>query len=674
MDLQCLLLNGQVVPFPGEAENEVVVLDDVAWEVAGQRSFGSASLTNYRLLLRPKGAPMHWLMNLCFPLELAWGALGRVARDQDRVVDETSDGRGRLVDVIILRCTDFRIIRLLNLDPQHSTKFLLKTIHSLSRIGEDVSSPSPFVEMYGQTGWWNILDWNEEFARLGVSSKWRLCNNMEIPSYPSVVMVPRNATEEEIQTTQEARARRRYVEKCRRSVHPLARVVFFDCRSKSAVWGNLLARRGGTENAARYRSMGPMRSGDTSTATVVGWDLPNIHVMRRSYILLHRLVTQAAREDQWFQKVGETEWLEHCRKLTEAALNLARILDGVSPSQPPVCVIVHCSDGWDRTSQVCALAEVLLDPFYRTKRGLCVLIEKDWVSFGHNFRSRSRALSEGGSPIFQQWLFCLAAVCGQFPTLFEYDSKDLILLIDLFLSQWTHTLGCDSERERRGLDQTQVSLWSLWLSDDGSSADSGSEYKTDAQIVHKNWRESEIPYVPHLILPVLSMKFCALWEFVLRFDEAAFRQQKPLRTTDATLSWPPLSVWWIRDDQTITCMHCRRPFGYFRRRKHCRACGLIFCKKCCFQAELPSLGYTNPQQVCAMCFELYQSVRYAPDSSMEDLNVDLYASAEDARLWAEATPHAAHPSPRNTIRCTAVLAGSPLVRPSQEKKTTEYTL
>ena len=35
-------------------------------------------------------------------------------------------------------------------------------------------------------------------------------------------------------------------------------------------------------------------------------------------------------------------------------------------------VVVHCSDGWDRTSQLTSLAMLLLDSHYRTLSGFMV--------------------------------------------------------------------------------------------------------------------------------------------------------------------------------------------------------------------------------------------------------------------------------------------------------------
>ncbi len=43
----------------------------------------------------------------------------------------------------------------------------------------------------------------------------------------------------------------------------------------------------------------------------------------------------------------------------------------------------------DRTAQICATTQVLLDPFFRTIEGLAVLIEKDWCAFGHKFQGKT---------------------------------------------------------------------------------------------------------------------------------------------------------------------------------------------------------------------------------------------------------------------------------------------
>ena len=48
-------------------------------------------------------------------------------------------------------------------------------------------------------------------------------------------------------------------------------------------------------------------------------------------------------------------------------------------------MVVHCSDGWDRTGQLCGLAMLCLDPYFRTIDGFAVLVEKEWLAFGHKF-------------------------------------------------------------------------------------------------------------------------------------------------------------------------------------------------------------------------------------------------------------------------------------------------
>lgn len=120
---------------------------------------------------------------------------------------------------------------------------------------------------------------------------------------------------------------------------------------------------------------------------------------------------------QWLGNVEDTKWLVYVRQLLKAALHIVELLrQGES-------VLLHCSHGWDRTSQLAALSQLILDPYYRTWEGFQVLIEKEWLSFGHPFQLR---LSHGEkadtqeSPIFVQFLDCVWQLVRLYPNHFEY--------------------------------------------------------------------------------------------------------------------------------------------------------------------------------------------------------------------------------------------------------------
>lgn len=130
----------------------------------------------------------------------------------------------------------------------------------------------------------------------------------------------------------------------------------------------------GSENMDKYKF-----------ATKTFLSIENIHVMRNS---LNRVVEALKDADVSplppnRELLSQSGWLRHINDVLDGSAIIARRI-GIKHSH----VLIHCSDGWDRTSQLSGLAQIMLDPYFRTIDGFIVLVEKDWLSFGHMFRLR----------------------------------------------------------------------------------------------------------------------------------------------------------------------------------------------------------------------------------------------------------------------------------------------
>ncbi|XP_045503305.1 myotubularin-related protein 4 isoform X1 [Colias croceus] len=226
------------------------------------------------------------------------------------------------------------------------------------------------------------------------------------------------------------------------------KLLIVDARSFASAVTNR-ARGGGCECQQYYPH-----------ADIQFMSLPNIHHVRKSFQQLRALVAEPSDQANWHSNLERTLWPQYLSGIARAASGVARAVCAGRP------VLVHCSDGWDRTPQLVAAAQLLLDPHYRTLEGFRTLIEREWLDFGHKFAERCGHQVGGEdpnerSPIFLQWLHLVYQLMLQFPCAFEFNEAYLIKLATHVHSCMFGTFLCNSRRERADCAASTPHVWHL---------------------------------------------------------------------------------------------------------------------------------------------------------------------------------------------------------------------
>ncbi|XP_058845039.1 myotubularin-related protein 1-like isoform X2 [Acipenser ruthenus] len=421
----------------------------------------------------------------------------------------------------------------------------LEIFENLTKHAFPVSNDLPlFAFLYKEkfpVDGWKVYDPVAEYKRQGlpneswtiskVNSNYELCD-----TYPALLVIPTSIKDEDLRRVVAFRAKHRIPvlswihpesqatitrcsqplvgpsdKRCKEDEKYLQTIMdanaqshkltIFDARQNSVADTNK-AKEGGYESESFY-----------TNAELTFLEIPNIHVMRESLRKLKEITYPVIDEAKWLSNVDSTHWLEYIRLLLMGAVRIADKLESGKTS-----VVVHCSDGWDRTAQLTSLAMLMLDSYYRTIKGFEVLIEKEWISFGHRFAVRvghgdvNHTNSER-SPLFVQFIDCVWQMMRQFPAAFEFNELFLITILDHLYSCLFGTFLYNSEQERvkAELHTKTVSLWSY--------INSQPEEFTNPFYVN---------YENHVLYPVASLRHLELWvDYYVRWNPR-MRPQMPV--------------------------------------------------------------------------------------------------------------------------------------------------
>ncbi|XP_054246138.1 myotubularin-related protein 6 isoform X3 [Indicator indicator] len=352
---------------------------------------------------------------------------------------------------LVIQCKNFRIVHFV-VPRERDCHDIYNSLLQLSRTAKYEElyafSYNPKQNESEQVKGWQLIDLSEEYKRMGVPNDyWQLSDaNRDYKaaicrcSQPLSGFSARCLEDEHmLQAISKANPSNRYM-------------YVMDTRPKLNAMANRAAGKG-YENEDNYSNI---------RFQFVG--IENIHVMRSSLQkLLEVSGTKGLSVNDFLSGLENSGWLRHIKAVLDAAVFLVKAIAVESAS-----VLVHCSDGWDRTSQVCSLGALLLDSYYRTIKGFMVLIEKDWISFGHKFSDRCCQLDGDPkeiSPVFTQFLETVWNLTEQFPQAFEYNEAFLLQIHEHVHScQFGNFLGnCQKEREELKLKEKTYSLWPFLL-------------------------------------------------------------------------------------------------------------------------------------------------------------------------------------------------------------------
>ncbi|GAM26603.1 hypothetical protein SAMD00019534_097780 [Acytostelium subglobosum LB1] len=439
--------------------------------VMGQLKKGTLFLTNYRLIFNAYNRSSYDDFGTKDDCDIPIATIQRIKHISNSMQTE-------------ITCKDFRVCSFTTGDPViwEGIKDYLES--------SDIDKVFAFANAESYDPSMDIAyNVEEEFIRQGFPPKeWRITYANKdyklCPTYPSLFIVPQSVTDDDLRKIASFREKGRVPAIC--WIHKIHQSTISRCSqprvgifkskcNEDEEYLKVITKSNTNSKILYVMDSRPMANAKANTLLGKGHEdtslyqnvelqflgIGNIHVMRDSYKKMYALI-QANDSSNWLSLLDGTQWLEHIFQLINSANRVVELVDKKGAS-----ILTHCSDGWDRTSQLVALSQLLLDPYYRTLQGFQVLIEKEWLSYGHQFTHRCAHVyhsngEEEFSPIFIMFVDSVWQLTNLFPTTFQFNESFLITLLEALYNCKYGTFLFNHQKERVYKTIRNGAIVSIW--------------------------------------------------------------------------------------------------------------------------------------------------------------------------------------------------------------------
>uniref|UniRef100_A0A9J7XDX6 Myotubularin-related protein 12 n=1 Tax=Cyprinus carpio carpio TaxID=630221 RepID=A0A9J7XDX6_CYPCA len=182
-------------------------------------------------------------------------------------------------------------------------------------------------------------------------------------------------------------------------------------------------------NAVAHNHLYSVKTEDLSES------LPNIQDIQQSYnkfkqfFLIENSTDFWLSDVKWFSSLESSGWLDIIRQCLQKAVEVVECLEKDNTN-----VLITEEEGTDLCCVISSLAQIMLDPYYRTLMGFQSLVQKEWVAGCHAFLDRCNHLhqkdKEYHSPVFLLFLECVWQLVHQHSPAFQFSETYLTVLSD----------------------------------------------------------------------------------------------------------------------------------------------------------------------------------------------------------------------------------------------------